>query len=155
MKKTISLLLVLVIVFAFISVAFASNGLDRALERAGNNAQGKAPEVLEANRAKQAWEGDWDTTFADETPSLTLYRDGNNVTGEYEYGVWYGYIDGTLSEDGYTLTGTWDEYHTSGWDAGWGSFEWVLGAELNSFTGTWGLDESADDGGYWNGVRAE
>jgi hypothetical protein len=118
MKTFATLLLTVGIISALTSMASANDekltGLDRAIERAGSHSQGRAPHVLAANRAKQAWEGEWHTLFivstTEWTSLLSLARDGNVVTGEYTYGPWYGYVDAVLSEDGYTLSGTWNDF---------------------------------------------
>ncbi len=75
---------------------------------------------------------------------LVLRRHGEAVNGEYSYGVATGKIFGAA--DGSTLNFKWEE----GAASGKGRFEWKSGG---SFSGTWGNQNSRDDGGTWNGTR--
>ncbi|PWK62935.1 vWA domain-containing protein [Roseicyclus mahoneyensis] len=76
--------------------------------------------------------------------TLTLHQQGRRVWGERARGV----LEGEVSADGATLRGTW----TTGGD--WGTFEFVLDAQRQAFTGGWGRGADPDlRGGSWTGTR--
>ncbi len=100
-----------------------------------------------------AWSGNWNTTWSEENETfadpLTLVQNGTSVTGFYVDST--DTIKGTVK--GTRLTGTWTE--TVGNETVSGAFEFVLSADLNSFSGKWadtaaGLANSTE---FWNGVR--
>jgi uncharacterized protein YgiM (DUF1202 family) len=94
------------------------------------------------------WNGTWNTYIA---PAMTLRvvtlsKSGNSVTGGYVYPGGSVYITGTLSDEGQTLTGTWDDdSNGAGVD---GNFVWQIKPKnTNQFVGNWG-------GGGWCGARS-
>lgn len=74
-----------------------------------------------------------------------LRRDGTRVTGKYYYGNGEGQLIGLIEND--TLVFRWTEGQ---WE-GLGQFQAADGGM--SFTGSWGMNQSTDDGGSWNGNR--
>lgn len=73
---------------------------------------------------------------------MTLYQNGNQITGTYEYAG--GKIEGTLS--GSTLTGWW--YQTNGK----GRLTFVFKNDFSEFTGKWGYDNNEPSSG-WTGKK--
>jgi hypothetical protein len=76
---------------------------------------------------------------------LSLRRNGDRVTGVYDYGAGAGRLDG-LVVDG-RLVFRWQE----GKSSGRGTFSPEAGGA--GFAGTWGYGDSAQGGGIWNGRR--
>jgi hypothetical protein len=74
-----------------------------------------------------------------------LRRDGDRVTGRYYYGQGEGQLIGVI--DSGRLVFRWTEGQ---WE-GQGEFQAADGGM--SFTGSWGMEQSADDGGAWTGNR--
>jgi hypothetical protein len=73
---------------------------------------------------------------------MTLYQDGNKITGTYEYAG--GKIEGTLN--GTTLEGWW--YQTNGK----GRLRFTFNSDFTEFTGKWSYDNNEPSSG-WNGKR--
>lgn len=76
---------------------------------------------------------------------LALARRGEQVDGEYTFGLGVGTIRGTIV--GNTLEFVWD------WAGKKGRGRFVSRDGGSSFAGTWGFADSADDAGTWNGQR--
>ena len=76
---------------------------------------------------------------------LVLAHGDDQIVGNYlfENGV----IEGSVSEDGTVLTGTWIEDGPQV-----GGFIFTLAVDCQSFTGTWGNGASVNDGGIWDGT---
>jgi hypothetical protein len=98
-----------------------------------------------------SWKGIWSTSL---TQPITMSQNQNSVTGTYINSLGTpGKLSGTLSNNGYTLTGTWIEGSSQG------PFEFDL-TDLNHFKGWWGNSlsdlaskKSANPSGIWNGNR--
>lgn len=103
---------------------------------------------IDPDSVQRALEAAADLSFAGVWSSshqtLTLHQQGRRVWGERSRGV----LEGEVSADGGTLRGTW----TTGSD--WGTFEFVLDAQRQAFTGRWGRGADPDlSGGTWTGSR--
>lgn len=82
--------------------------------------------------------GVYNTDFSE----LTIYLDGNNVTGTYKHEN--GRIEGVLN--GQTITGNW--YQSNGK----GKFVFEFSADFSTFQGKWGYDNAVPSE-VWNGNR--
>jgi hypothetical protein len=76
---------------------------------------------------------------------MILQRNGNDVTGQYSFGLGNGRIRGSVS--GETLKLTWE------WDGRFGYGVLRATADGNSFSGTWGYGEATAGAGTWSGRR--
>lgn len=87
--------------------------------------------------------GSWDTNYG----VITFSQTGNVVTGSYT-GNDPGKLTGTLS--GMTLYFKW-----IGENGAHGKGVFVFADDGGSFEGSWGYNDSDNDGGEWNGSRME
>ncbi len=100
-----------------------------------------------------SWTGTWNTTWTEDAnwsvDVIRITQTGSSVKGIYEVGN--GTISGNVT--GNSLTGVWSE--VDGEDAYEGTFEFVMSADKNSFTGKWAnIGEDLANSTYpWNGVR--
>ena len=76
---------------------------------------------------------------------LILRRQGTRVSGQYGYGAGGGSLQGRM--EGEMLVFEWRE----GGATGRGIFRAQQGGE--AFSGTWGMGQSANNGGNWTGKR--
>jgi len=98
--------------------------------------------------AENPWSGSW---ISELEAITTLNQNGNTVNGTYERpdNTEFSTLEGTISEDGKTLTGTWTDS---------GLFTLTLPDDGMYFNGTFGYNEMDSIEGFennWNGVRAE
>jgi hypothetical protein len=75
--------------------------------------------------------------------SAQLHRTGRKVSGHYDYGTGPGTITGAVSGDVLELV----------WRSGTLTGHARLRASVDGWDGTWGYDESHDDGGHWRMKR--
>ncbi len=100
-----------------------------------------------------AWSGNWNTTWSEEnetfTEPFTLVQNGTSVTGSYADSS--DRLQGTV--EGSRLVGTWIE--TIDNETVSGPFEFVLSADMKSFTGKWAntAAELPNSTEFWNGIR--
>lgn len=91
---------------------------------------------------------EWNGTWQSETVEMVLVQTGNTVTGTYTPLDWNttdpGVIEGTISDDGKVLSGTWREG---------GNLTLVLAEDYSNFNGTFTYDYLADHKDSWNGTR--
>lgn len=127
-RSVVSILIVLVMVSVF-----AAGGLLSVLP-----AQAQGP-------VGQDWAGAWQI----ENGTVRLWVDGLSVAGAYNNEGNRGFLTGRLSEDGRTLEGHWVRGNLENK----GRFSFSLSDDDQSWSGTWGLDDSASDGGTWTGTR--
>ena len=97
-------------------------------------------------KLKPTFEGMWKTNFG----TLVLKVKGNKVYGMYKNGE--GKITGTLSDDGYTLTGRWSEAPDYLPPKHAGKFIFKLSKSGGSFRGLWGFGDEKPDS-EWIGRR--
>ncbi len=96
-----------------------------------------------------SWTGTWNTTWSEGAEEYTelvvLNQTGSSVTGIH--GLPTELMSGTVT--GNRLSGTWSGENLTG------PFEFVMSADMNSFTGTWANapDDLANSTYYWNGFR--
>ena len=98
-----------------------------------------------------SWKGIWATSL---TKPITMNQNQNSVTGTYINSLGTpGKLSGTLSNNDYTLKGTWIEGSSQG------PFEFDM-TDMNHFKGWWGNSlsdlaskKSANPSGIWNGSR--
>jgi predicted nucleic acid-binding Zn ribbon protein len=102
--------------------------------------------ALAAGGCCAGFEGQWKTDFG----TLTLSVDGARVTGTYTHDS--GRIEGILSDNGKTLTGTWSEAPSYTAPADSGRVVLTLAPDGNSFTGSYWYGQDKR-GGSWNGAR--
>ncbi len=103
-----------------------------------------APKVEMSRGFVGQWETDWGVMV------LQIASGSGQVTGTYPHDE--GRIAGQLSPDGTVLTGTWSEAPSYKPPQDAGRIEFVLGSDLNSFTGKWGYGDK-DMTGTWVGRR--
>jgi hypothetical protein len=78
------------------------------------------------------WNGTWTMWWGNNTYVVTLTMSGNKISGSFGEGVQMIVIDGTLSNGGQNVSGTW--VYPQG--EGDGNFEWQLkGGNPNQFVG--------------------
>jgi len=100
-----------------------------------------------------SWTGTWNTTWTEDAnwsvDVIRITQTGSSVKGIYKVGN--GTISGNVT--GNSLTGVWSE--VDGEDAYEGTFEFVMSADKNSFTGKWANtgEDLANSTYPWNGVR--
>jgi hypothetical protein len=94
------------------------------------------------------FEGDWQTTWG----VLTIKMNGQRLTGTYPHDQ--GRIDGTVSEDGTTFTGTWSEAPSYSLPNDAGPLVLRLSQDKSSFDGQWGDFKETKQFG-WTGKRIE
>jgi hypothetical protein len=93
------------------------------------------------------WRSQWTGPHGYIPCVLALEQQGNTVTGSYKSTNGpSGRLTGTLV--GNELRASWAED-----DGQAGQLRFVFAAAGNHFEGTWGHDESEDDGGVWDGTR--
>jgi hypothetical protein len=97
--------------------------------------------------AENPWSGSWNSAIGAVT---TLIQDGKAVNGTYEKidPEDFSVIEGNVSEDGETLSGTWTEI---------GLFTLTMSDDGMNFNGTYGFgskDTIKGSDENWNGVRA-
>ncbi len=91
------------------------------------------------SQLKPTFEGLWKTNFG----NLVIKVKGNKVLGLYKNGK--GKIEGTLSEDGYTLTGKWSEAPDYLPPKHAGRFYFKLSRTGANFKGKWGFGDEEPD----------
>ncbi len=91
------------------------------------------------SQLKPTFEGMWKTNFG----TLVIKIKGNKVLGLYKNGN--GKIEGTLSEDGYTITGRWSEAPDYLPPKHAGKFIFKLSKTGASFKGKWGFGNEEPD----------
>lgn len=97
--------------------------------------------------------GNWTTSYGD----MVIAVNGTDATGTYTLsgGLLYGRVDGPV------FSGTWAQPDGAGrtcetafqGSKAWGRFVFTLGADGNSFTGTWGYCNDPATSGGWDGAR--
>ncbi len=80
---------------------------------------------------------------------MSLSQSGSSVVGTY--GTEPRQIQGTVA--GNVLSGRWAGPPTYQEPQNAGRFVFVIASDCNSFTGSWGFNQSATDGGVWSGTR--
>lgn len=95
-----------------------------------------------------SWDGAWTTNFG----NVVLYTDADRVVGVYKYVDDRVELVGTIlgTQDGNALDFQWSEQRGG---AGKGRGRFYLAPDGSYFTGVFGYEASADDGGAWNGTR--
>lgn len=108
---------------------------------------GTAPEQV----AKPTFQGRWDTSFG----VVTLKVSGRTLTGSYPHDQ--GRLEGKLSLDGMTATGTWKEAPSFQPPNDAGEFEFRLAENGKAFTGSYwyGSKKPGVAGRPWNGKLIE
>ena len=85
--------------------------------------------------ACQAWTGQWSGDWFGKNLVIHLNQSGNEVHGDYSYTradpSVQGMVQGTLSEDGRQLSGSWEET---------GNLTLILSDDMLSLSGIWGYD---------------
>ena len=101
------------------------------------------------------WTGTWNTTYT-EVGNVTfekyvMKQTGSSVIGKGNYGTSNDTISGTVN--GSRLTGNWSD--VSPQESYNGTFEFVLSADKNAFTGKWANtgENLTKSNETWNGVR--
>lgn len=95
-----------------------------------------------------SWGGDWDTVASAQPFRLSLNQASTIVRGTYGG-------DRTLegAAGGNKLVGRWAGPPTFAEPNNAGRFEFTVAADCQSFTGSWGFDQSSTNGGSWSGTR--
>jgi hypothetical protein len=93
------------------------------------------------------WAGKWATSYG----IVILEVSGSDVTGTFDWKE--GKIEGTISDDGRTLTGTWSQAPTYEGPKDKGGLIWKLDEDGLRFKGAWGYGDDSTAGGEWNGDR--
>ena len=119
---------------------------------AGQSAQTSA---VPSTPSSQGFDGEWDTNWGAMTLNVqsVVGLDGkkhSKVTGEYAHQK--GKIEGTVSSDGRTLSGTWAQAPSYKPERDAGAMEFILSADGNSFKGTWSYGQNPLSGD-WSGTR--
>ncbi|BBB32652.1 hypothetical protein TTHT_1116 [Thermotomaculum hydrothermale] len=99
-------------------------------------------------KLKPTFEGMWKTNFG----NMIIKIKGNKVLGYYKNGK--GKIEGTLSEDGYTITGRWAEVPDFKPPKHAGKFIFHLSETGASFHGKWGFGDEEPDS-EWVGRKID
>jgi len=92
--------------------------------------------------------GRWSTDFG----ILELKVAGQEVTGTYSHDG--GRVQGALSADGTTLTGSWSEAPSYAPPEDAGTFVFTFSPDRSSFSGRWSYGD-AEPSGVWNGTREQ
>ncbi len=101
------------------------------------------------------WTGTWNTTYTEEGnvtfEKYVMKQTGSSVTGKGNYGTSNDTISGTVN--GSRLIGNWSD--VSPQEAYNGTFEFVLSADKNAFTGKWANagENLTKSNETWNGIR--
>jgi hypothetical protein len=103
------------------------------------------------------WGGVWDST-APNAGALTLAVSGLHVTGTFEFPYWKRDLQGTLSADGMTLTGTWKTPTNLVSGPEWYIYDFSLTLGINDigtvyFDGHFWADSKPDQKTDWTGYR--
>jgi hypothetical protein len=110
---------------------------------------GQEPSQMPEPAAAPPFEGTYDGTFTYGGRNIdirvTMKRNDERVTGQYDYGGGPGRIDGLVVGD--RLVFHWQEGNTSGRGA------FATQAAGAAFAGTWGYGENEAGGGTWTGRR--
>lgn len=140
-----------------IRAGFAATGLAANLAALAPRRPGELPRAGPAPAAGvlsgSAFQGRYvgqSLQFNEPTPypiAVTFRRRGDQVDGEYSFGLGVGSIHGRVA--GNTLTFEWE------WARNYGRGVFNAAADGSSFHGTWGYRKSPDNAGRWEGGRAE
>lgn len=95
------------------------------------------------------WTGQWETIVDGQQFGMSLFQRGADLGGTY--GLENRQINGTAA--GERFTGRWAGPPSWREPGHAGRFVFVMAADCNSFTGSWGFDQSTTDGGVWSGTR--
>jgi tetratricopeptide (TPR) repeat protein len=130
----------------YLGLAYTQSGQNASTSATVQSSSSPIDSRTKTHLPAEGFSGEWETDWK----GMRLEVRQSTVIGSYEHDQ--GKINGVLSADGRTLTGTWSEAPSYKPPQDGGRIEFVLGQDGNTFSGRWSYGQEPLSGS-WNGRR--